>query len=126
MSDPVKLALFGSTGLVGRAVMDELVGNSDFRLTAISRREIPLPSGARMEMRLAEPALWGDVIETVRPEVLVCALGTNWRKSGRDEEAFRAVDEQLVLDLARAARAAGVWHFILVSSVGADMASKTL
>ena len=124
MSDPVKLALFGSTGLVGRAVMDELVGNTDFRLTAVARREVPLPRGARMEMRLAPTELWGEVIDTIQPDVLVCALGTTWRKAGGDEEAFRAVDEKLVLDVARAAKAADVRHFILVSSIGASIASK--
>jgi len=66
------------------------------------------------------------VLETTRPDVLVCALGTTWRKAGQDEEAFRAVDERLVLDVARAAREAGTWHFIFVSSVGADAVSKTL
>lgn len=126
MSDPIKLALFGSTGLVGRAVMEELVGREDFRLTAVARREVPLPAGARMEMRLAPPELWNEVIDTIRPEVLVCALGTTWRKSGGDEEAFRAVDERLVMDVARAAKAAEVRHFILVSSVGASIAGKTL
>lgn len=126
MSDPVKLALFGSTGLVGRTIMEELVGNTDFRLTAVARREVPLPQGARMEMRLAPTELWPEVIETVKPDVLICALGTTWRKAGRSEEGFRAVDEKLVLDLARAARAAEVRHFILVSSVGASIASKTV
>jgi uncharacterized protein YbjT (DUF2867 family) len=126
MSDPVKLALFGSTGLIGRTVMEELVGNTDFRLTAVARREVPLPQGARMEMRLAPAELWGDVIDTIQPDVLVCALGTTWRKAGREEEAFRAVDERLVLDLARAARKAEVRHLIFVSSIGASIASKTL
>jgi uncharacterized protein YbjT (DUF2867 family) len=126
MSEPVKLALFGSTGLVGRTIMEELVGNTDFRLTAVARREVPLPQGARMEMRLAPPELWRDVIETIQPDVLVCALGTTWRKAGHDEEAFRAVDEKLVLEVAKAARALEVRHFIFVSSVGASLASKTL
>lgn len=126
MAEPVKLALFGSTGLVGRALMDELVGREDFRLTAVARREVPLPAGARMEMRLAPTELWGDVMQAVRPDVVVCALGTTWRKSGGDEESFRAVDEKLVLQVAQAAREAGAWHFIVVSSVGANSASRTL
>ena len=79
-----------------------------------------------MEMRLAPTELWGDVIDTIQPDVLICALGTTWRKAGGDEEAFRAVDEKLVLELARAAREREVRHFIFVSSVGASIASKTL
>jgi uncharacterized protein YbjT (DUF2867 family) len=126
MSDPVKLALFGSTGLVGCTLMEQLVGKTDFRLTAVARREVPLPQGARMEMRLAPTELWPEVIETVKPDVVVCALGTTWAKAGRDEEAFRAVDEKLVLEVAKAARVLEVRHFIFVSSVGASLASKSL
>ena len=126
MSEPIKLALFGSTGLVGRAVMEALVGRADFRLTAVARREVELPAGARMEMRLAEPELWGEVLEAIRPQVLVCALGTTWRKAGRDEAEFRAIDETLVLEVARAAKEVGTPHFIFTSSVGASPQSKTL
>jgi len=125
MAEPTRLALAGATGLVGRAVMEELVGEDAFRLTAIGRREVSLPRGARMELRLADPAEWGEVIAGIRPEIMVCALGTTWRKSGRDEQAFRAVDHDLVLAVARAAKEAGARHFILVSSVGANAASKT-
>lgn len=124
MSDPVKLTLVGATGLVGRAVMEELVGRSDFRLTAMARREVPLPKGARMEMRLAPVEQWDEVLHAIHPEVVICALGTTWRKAGRDEEAFREVDYSLVLDVARAAKEAGAWHFIFVSSVGANSAAK--
>jgi uncharacterized protein YbjT (DUF2867 family) len=46
-------------------------------------------------------------------------------KAGKDEEAFRAVDHELVLACARAAKAAGIEHFILVSSVGADVLAKS-
>ena len=51
--------------------------------------------------------------------VAVCALGTTRAKAGSDA-AFRAVDHDAVLAFARAAKAAGVTHFILVSSVGAN------
>ena len=128
MSDhhPIRMGLVGATGLVGRTVMEVLVENVDFRLVAISRREVKLPKGARMEMRLADPAYWGDVISQLNTDVLVCALGTTWKKSGEDEAVFRAVDEKLVLDVARAAKEAGVRQFIFVSSAGANPLSKTL
>ena len=58
---------------------------------------MPLPKGARMELFVAEPKNWGEVIEALRPTAMICALGTTWKKSGRDEAAFRAVDHDLVL-----------------------------
>ncbi len=125
MSEPLRITLVGATGLVGRSFIDLAACRGDVRLTAISRREFRLPPGARMEMFVAEPGHWAEVIEAARPEVLVSALGTTWRKAGREEAAFRAVDYDLVLDTARAARAHGVERMVAVSSTGADPASKT-
>ena len=126
MSDPRRLLLVGATGLVGTRVMQECVGRADMRLIALTRREAPMPKGARMEMLVADPAEWEQSIAAVAPDAVICALGTTWRKAGGDEAAFRAVDEDLVLRVAKAAKAAGVNNFVLVSSVGADMASRTL
>lgn len=125
MSEPLRIALVGATGLVGRSLIELCVGRADVRLAAIARREMPLPAGATMEMFVADPSHWGEVIKAVQPQVLVSALGTTWRKAGKDEAAFRAVDQQLVLDTARVARTHGVERMIAVSSVGADAASKT-
>ena len=124
MSDPVRIALVGATGLIGSEVMKLAVGRQDMRLVAVARRESPLPQGARMEMFVADPAKWGEVFEAVRPTALICALGTTWRKAGRDEEAFRSVDHDLVLETARAAKAAGIERLVAVSSTGADTMSK--
>ena len=124
MSDPRRVLLVGATGLVGTRVMEACVGREDVRLTALSRREAPLPQGARMEMRIADPAQWDEAIAEIAPEAAICALGTTWNKAGRDEAAFRAVDEELVLRVARAAKEAGARNFVLVSSVGADRASR--
>lgn len=125
MSDaPLGITLVGATGLIGQRVMANCVGREDLRLTAIARREAPLPAGIRMELFVAEPEKWGEVIEAVRPTAVICALGTTWKKAGGDEDAFRAVDQRLVLDLASAARSHGVERFVVVSSIGADAASR--
>lgn len=125
MSDEaLRLCLIGATGLIGGKVMEECIGREDVRLSAIARREAQLPRGIRMELFVAEPAKWGEVLEALRPKAVICALGTTWKKAGEDEGAFRAVDQHLVLDTARAAKEQGVDRFVAVSSVGADTASK--
>lgn len=126
MSDALRVALVGATGLIGSSVIAHCVGREDLRLTGIARREARLPRGIRMEMFVAEPGKWGEVIEAVRPRAMICALGTTWKKAGEDEAAFRAVDEKLVLDTARAAKEHGVERFVHVSSVGADPLAKAL
>lgn len=125
MSDAIRIALIGATGLIGSSVIRECIGREDVRLTGIARREAKLPRGIRMELFVAEPAKWGEVIDAVRPKAIICALGTTWKKAGEDEAAFRAVDQDLVLDTARAAKDLGVERFVHVSSVGADAMSRT-
>ena len=124
-SEPVRICLVGATGLIGWQVIEQATGRGDVHIVAVARREVRLPRGARMEMVVAETADWAAVIARSQAQVLVCALGTTWRKSGKDKAAFRAIDFGLVLDCARAAKAAGIGHVIVVSSVGAVSTSST-
>jgi uncharacterized protein YbjT (DUF2867 family) len=77
-------------------------------------------------MLVAEPANWTDAIAAIAPDAVICALGTTWRDAGQDEAEFRAVDLDLVLLIARAAKAAGADRFVVVSSVGAAISAKQL
>jgi uncharacterized protein YbjT (DUF2867 family) len=121
---PQRVALVGATGLIGRQVITIASRGDAARILGIARREAPLPPGARMEMFVAEPAKWGEVLAALRPRALICALGTTWKKAGRDAAAFRAVDHDLVLAAAEAALRAGVTNLVLVSAAGADARAK--
>jgi uncharacterized protein YbjT (DUF2867 family) len=124
MSKPTRIALVGASGLIGQSLIRLGVGRADFRIIAIARSEVPLPPGARMEVLVADPAGWGNAIAAANADVLVCALGTTWAKSGKDEAAFRSVDHDLVLACGKAVKAAKIRQMIAISSVGADVASK--
>lgn len=124
MSDQTRVVLVGATGLIGRAVMAEAVGRPDIHLVAVARREVPLPTGARMEMLLSDTGHWPDAIAAGRPDTVVIALGTTIKAVGGDRQAFRAVDHDLVLECAAAAKAAGARQVIVVSSVGAQFSSE--
>ena len=126
MSKVTRIALVGASGLIGQSLIRLAVGRSDIRLVAIARREIPLPNGARMEVLVAPPENWDDAIAASGADVLACALGTTWKKAGKSETAFRAVDQHLVLSCAKAAKDAGMRQIIAVSSVGADAMAKNL
>jgi uncharacterized protein YbjT (DUF2867 family) len=124
MSEARRVLLAGATGLVGNCVMEGAREQPWLRLVALSRREAPMPRGVRMEMMLADPAGWPEAVAAIAPEAAICALGTTLRRAG-SEEAFRAVDYDLVLMLARACPEAGVQNFVLVSSAGANPLSTT-
>ena len=133
---PRTVILVGATGMVGRAVMARAVGQNTIRLHAIARREVPLPKGARMEMLLADPAHWPEAIAAsaagagagtepaASADCIVIALGTTIAAVGGDKAAFRAVDHDLVLSCATAAKAAGIRQAIVVSSVGANAGAR--
>ncbi len=126
MSEPLRVCLVGATGLIGSTLVEQAVERSDVSLIALARREVKLPKGARMVMVVSDSPGWPEAIAASQAAVLVCALGTTWRKAGKDEAAFRAVDRDLVLDCARAARDAGIDHMVMVSSVGALTNARNL
>lgn len=124
MSDVRRIVLVGATGMVGQQVITAAMQRPDVRLTAVSRREVPLPPGARMEVLVSETSHWADAIAAGRPQVVVIALGTTIKAQGGDKAAFRAVDHDLVTAVAKAAKEAGARQLIVVSSVGAAFSSR--
>jgi uncharacterized protein YbjT (DUF2867 family) len=119
-----RICLLGATGLVGQSLIEACIGRQDVRLIAVSRREVGLPPGARMEVLLAPVSGWKNAIAASKADVLVCALGTTMRNVRGDRQAYLAIDHDLVIECGKAAREAGIGHMILVSSVGADRASN--
>jgi uncharacterized protein YbjT (DUF2867 family) len=123
--EPLRICLVGATGLTGWTMIERAVGRRNIALHALSRRHIALPKGARMVMVVCEPPEWPAEIAKSQARVLVCALGTTMARAGKDEAAFRAVDQDLVLSCACAAKQAGIEHMIVVSSVGADVSARS-
>ena len=120
-----RACLVGATGMIGTVTMARASGRDDVALAAVTRREVPYPPGARVELLVGPTTRWAGLIATARAEVLACALGTTRAKVGTPE-AFRAIDRDLVLACGEAARAAGIGRMIVVSAVGANAASRHL
>lgn len=114
--------LAGATGLVGREIDRLWAGPGP--LVRLTRR--PLPARARRVDTVVPDFLAPAAFAALPPaDAAFCALGTTRAAAGSDA-AFRAVDLDAVLAFARAARAAGVRRFALVSALGADAASSNL
>ena len=63
MSETSRVLLAGATGLVGTCAMRAVREHPTLRLVALSRREAPIPRGTRMEMMVADPAGWPELLE---------------------------------------------------------------
>jgi uncharacterized protein YbjT (DUF2867 family) len=116
--------LFGATGLVGRECLNLLLEDEAYDTTHIlMRRAI---EGLDRHSKAVQYVIDFDAfIESGdMPEVdhVFCALGTTMAKAG-SKEAFRNVDYEYTVGIARMARSAGARHFVLVSSMGASTKS---
>jgi uncharacterized protein YbjT (DUF2867 family) len=116
-----RLLLAGATGLVGGNALALLL--ADERVTQIiapTRR--PLPPHPRLLNPIADasnlPSDAGWAIDGA-----ICALGTT-RAKARSAAAYRAVDYEYALAIAALARKAGATRLALVTSMGADPASR--
>jgi uncharacterized protein YbjT (DUF2867 family) len=115
----------GATGLVGQALVRELAAESRWReVRALVRHALPPelsgPTIIAVQIdysRLEPPPLWAAA------DHVFCALGTTMRQAG-SAAAFRRVDFEYPVALARAAQAQGARHFLLVSALGAAPGSR--
>lgn len=113
-----RIILAGATGLVGRQVAQQLSNESDVELHVILRREdADLPPAVIQHVGSAGD--WPSLIDALDADVAISCLGTTIRTAG-SQDAFRAVDHDLVVAFAEAAKKAGASHMISVSSVGAS------
>jgi uncharacterized protein YbjT (DUF2867 family) len=118
----IRAAVAGATGLVGSRVLGLLLADPAVaRVTAPTRR--PLAPHPKLDNPILPPGNAWPALPALE-EAYAC-LGTTRAKAG-SAEAFRAVDLDLTVSFARAAKAAGARRFGLVSAVGADARSRFL
>src|SRR5260221_4584547 len=117
--------LAGATGLVGRECLRLLARDEHVaEVRALVRRALPADSlGPRVRECRAEFDRLDDHPEWFQVDKVFCALGTTIRQAG-SQEAFRRVDYEYPLAIAKAARARGASHFLLVSALGANARSS--
>lgn len=116
---PGRIALLaGATGLVGTTLCSQLAHDPRFeRVIVLSRRPLSLQH-PRLQVAEIDFSRLDEWTPDFPIDTIFCALGTTIAKAG-SQEAFRAVDHDLVLTLGRLAQRARCQHFVLVSSAGA-------
>jgi uncharacterized protein YbjT (DUF2867 family) len=110
----------GATGLVGRAVLARLVADKAYSAVHAIGRRAPDQQHPKLVVHIAPT--FSDLKLPPVDDVFI-ALGTTIKVAG-SASAFRAVDFDAVVAVARAARAAGATRLGVVSAMGADSQSK--
>ena len=115
--------LAGATGLVGSAVLTRLLASPRYRKVVVLVRR---PLGA-MAPKLEQQVVDFGRIEShplaVAVDDVFCCLGTTIRVAG-SQAAFRQVDHDYPVALARMAAGNGAKRFAMISSLGADAGSS--
>ncbi|MEP0201779.1 MAG: NAD-dependent epimerase/dehydratase family protein [Halioglobus sp.] len=115
----LKTLVVGSSGLVGSVFVSHWKpSNTGDELHVLGRRDAGESSNGIAHVAPIED--WQDTIAAIAPDIVFCALGTTIAKAG-SKKAFRAVDLDLVADVAAAAKQAGARQFILISSTMANV-----
>ena len=115
--------LAGAGGLVGRALLDQLLAQP-LQVEALMRKpRQDLPPSARLNQHRVDFGLADLGVALPAPEAVFICLGTTIAQAG-SQAAFRAVDLDAVLNTARAARQAGASRCAVVSALGASAESR--
>ncbi|EKD15200.1 uncharacterized protein L3040_001569 [Drepanopeziza brunnea f. sp. 'multigermtubi'] len=120
------IAIIGSTGLVGSQILSTLLSlPSISSVHAIARRQPPSTDPKLHPLINADTAQWASSLASVKPapDILLSALGTTRAAAGGIDNQ-RKIDLDLNVEVARAAKAAGVKIYVLVSSGSASSASR--
>jgi uncharacterized protein YbjT (DUF2867 family) len=121
MADARSALLVGASGLIGAFVLERLLNSDRYGRVVV---------WARRASGISHPKLAADTIDfeglgerRVDAEDVFCCLGTTIKVAG-SQEAFRRVDYEYPVALARAAARSGAKRLLVVSALGADSSSR--
>ncbi len=125
---PLRVVLLGATGAVGRNVFEEALRLPAFEaVTTLGRRRVDVADGeappgklAQHVVDLEDPASYRALVEG--HTTAICTLGVG-EPSKSTREAVWKIEVDFVMGFASACKEAGVRHFSLMTSVGADAGS---
>jgi dTDP-4-dehydrorhamnose reductase len=114
--------VFGSNGLVGQALINQLIRETMYSsIIAYSRKKL----------NISHPKVENIIIDFENPEIfkeihgddLYCCLGTTMKKA-QNKDNYRKIDFDLPVNIAKGTEN-NISNFIFISSIGASKKAKT-
>jgi len=112
----------GSTGLIGRSLVHQLIEGGEL-VKALTREDQTTSNSILEYVKVNFDALElnSELFSDIK-DIYIC-LGTTIKKAG-SKEAFQKVDIQYCIDVAREAEKNGVRNLSIITSVGSDSRSS--
>ncbi len=125
---PLSVVMLGASGAVGGQALGALLEMSNIaKITLLGRRTIPgiTSEYAAIEQHVVDIHQVDSYSRLLNGhDVAICTLGVG-EPSKMNREDFVKIDKTAVADFGQACKQAGIEHFELLSSVGADAASSS-
>ncbi|HVZ55443.1 MAG TPA: NAD(P)H-binding protein [Chitinophagaceae bacterium] len=123
--NPKTAALAGATGLVGSQLLQGLLDDPAYGTVRVLVRHPFALQHPKLQVRLVDFADADSLLLALDgSDVVFCAVGTTQKKVRGDQAAYRRVDYEIPLRLARLCREVGAPCFVLVSAMGANPRSR--
>ncbi|HMB92830.1 MAG TPA: hypothetical protein VKP65_18415 [Rhodothermales bacterium] len=123
MEKPRTALLLGATGLVGGHCLDLLLADDSYAPVTTLGRRLLTKTHAKLTHHVIDFDAFSEHADVLAADDVFCCLGTTIKQAG-SQEAFRTVDFTYPFEAARIALAKGAQQYLLVSSLGANRASR--
>lgn len=117
--------VIGATGLIGSHLLQELLKDPHFDTVRILIRRPLDMTHPKLEKKIVDFNDNDSLLVALNDsDVVFCSVGTTQRKVKGDKAAYRKVDYDIAVKMARFCKMTGCEKFILVSAVGAGSSSR--
>jgi uncharacterized protein YbjT (DUF2867 family) len=112
--------VFGSTGLIGRELIYELLEKNDYiKIIAVIRKELPVSDPRIESILLDDFSHLTEFKDRLKATTYFCCIGTTIKIAGT-KERFRQVDLDIPKMIAQVAELLSIPNMVVISSIGAS------
>jgi len=118
-------ALIGASGLVGGELLSLLLGDDYFQRVRILVRRPFAMNHPKLDKKLVDFADADSLLVDLEDsDTVFCTVGTTLKKVKGNKDAYRKVDYDIPVNIARYCKTMNCNKYILVSAIGADSKSS--
>ncbi len=111
--------LFGSSGLIGSNLLDNLINNNTYNKIKIFVRKLPSIDNSKVEVIKTDFLDLDTLKEKLTGDDCFFCIGTT-HKDSPDKNEYRRIEYEMPVQLAKIAKFNSITNFIYVSSIGAN------
>lgn len=115
--------IVGATGLIGGQLLELLLADDRYsKVTALSRKPLSI-NHFKLDNVVVDFNRLSEYFDRLSADDVFCCLGTTMKQAG-SPEAFRKVDFEYPLEIAKIAKGLGAKQFLIITALGASKKSS--